>query len=134
MLFNTWISVFLGFFAGVYASFIGTVGGSAIMMYLLLQLKIIPTTDKLSGTMLLISCVPLGLFGVYDYYKRKEIDYFYACLITAGLVVGLIIGSKANFVFDDLLGKQYNDKIKFGVTSAIFIILSGLYGYKAYTS
>jgi len=126
------ICVFLGFFTGIYSSYIGTVGGSAIMMYLLLQLKIMPSVNVISGTMLLISCIPLGFFGLYDYYKHNDIHYFYGALIAVGLITGLVIGSKSNFIVDDLLGEKYNSKIKFGVTSIIFFILSILYGFKAF--
>jgi uncharacterized membrane protein YfcA len=126
--------IFLGFFTGMYSSYIGTVGGSAIMMYLLLQLKILPSVSVISGTMLLISCIPLGIFGLYDYYKHKDINYYYGAFIAVGLITGLVIGSKSNFIVDDLIGEKYNDKIKFGVTSIIFFVLSILYGYKAFGS
>lgn len=133
-IFNILMCIFLGFFTGMYSSYIGTVGGSAIMMYLLLQLKILPSVSVISGTMLLISCIPLGIFGLYDYYKHKDINYYYGAFIAVGLITGLVIGSKSNFIVDDLIGEKYNDKIKFGVTSIIFFVLSILYGYKAFGS
>lgn len=130
--FNIWMSVFLGFFVGIFTTFIGTVGGSAIMIYLLLFWKIIPSPTKIAGTMLLISCIPLGIFGLYDFYKNKQIDYYYGSLIAAGLIVGLVVGSKTNFLFNDIFSEKKGDQVKFTVTSIVFFVLSILYAKMAF--
>jgi len=121
----------LGLFTGLYASYVGTPGGSAIMTFLLLQMKIIPSVNKVTGTILLVSCLPLGWFGIYEYYKNKDIDFFYGTLIGIGLIIGLIIGSKTNFIIDGFFGEKYNEKIKLSITSCVFLLLAVLYGYKA---
>lgn len=126
-MFNEIVSIVLGLFVGLYASFVGTTGGSAIMIYLLLILNIIPSQTVIAGTMLFVSSIPLGLFGLYDYYKNKKIDYYIGTWIILGLTSGLLFGSKYVFVLNNLIGEKSADKIKFGMTALVYAVLSGLY-------
>ena len=97
------------------------------MIYLLLILNIIPSQTVIAGTMLFVSSIPLGLFGLYDYYKNKKIDYYIGTWIILGLTSGLLFGSKYVFVLNNLIGEKSADKIKFGMTALVYAVLSGLY-------
>ena len=66
------ISSILGLFVGLYSTFTGTTGGSALMVYLLLFLNILPDPTMIAGTIMLVSSLPMGLFGVYEFYKSKN--------------------------------------------------------------
>lgn len=126
-MFNEIISTVLGLFVGLYASFVGTTGGSAIMIYLLLILNILPNQTVIAGTMLFVSSIPLGLFGLYEYYKNNKIDYYIGTWIILGLTTGLWFGSKYVFNVNKLIGEKSADKIKFGITALVYALLSGLY-------
>jgi uncharacterized membrane protein YfcA len=121
--------VALGLFVGLYASFVGTTGGAAIMIFLLQYFHLINSVTAIAGTMLLVSSIPLGIFGLYDYYKRGDIDYYVGALISVGLIVGLIIGSRYAFIVNDTIGEKVGDKLKNGVTAAIYAVLAVMYTY-----
>jgi uncharacterized protein len=131
-MFNEIVSAALGLMVGLYASFVGTSGGSAIMAYLLLVLHVFSSQTKIVGTMLFISLFPLGIFGMYDYYKNKQIDYYLGLIITLGICVGIYMGSKYTFYINKWLGEKNGDKIKFGLTAIIYAILTVLYVYQIY--
>ena len=128
------ICIFLGLFVGLYSAFTGTTGASAIMVFLLLFLNILPNQTVISGTMLFVSCLPLGLFGIYDFYKSNKINYTIGFAIMLGITAGLFFGSKYAIEVNKILGEKSGDKIKFGVTSFIYGILSLLYLYEVYKS
>lgn len=127
---NEIISCLLGVFVGGFAALIGTTSGSALMLYMLLYLKIIPNVTALTGTLLFISCMPLGLFGVYEYYKHKKIDFYIGTIIAIGIIIGMMVGSRYSFIMNDTFGEKNSDKVKFGITAVSFLILACLYMYK----
>ena len=121
------ISAILGLFVGLYAAFVGTGGGVAILIFLLQYWKLIDNVTMIAGTMLFISSIPLGLFGLYDYYIHKEINYYIGGMIILGLIIGIFTGSKLTFFVNNKLGEKGGDKIKNGITAAIYGVLSLLY-------
>jgi uncharacterized membrane protein YfcA len=125
--FNEIIILFLGLFIGLFTSFVGTAGGSAIAIYLILILGILPSQTVIAGTMLYVSCLPLALFGIREYYVNKSINFYIGNLMILGLIVGIFYGSKYAFVVNKKIGERYGDKIKYGITSAIYIVLALLY-------
>ncbi len=126
------ITLLLGMFMGVYAAFAGTPGGSAITIYLLLTLGIIASPTEMAGTILYVSSVPLGLAGVYMYYKKKKIDFYVGTIMIIGTLIGIYYGSKYGLIVNETFGENYGNFLKYGVTSVIFTILSVLYTMKAY--
>jgi uncharacterized membrane protein YfcA len=121
------ISVILGLFVGLYAAFVGTGGGAAILIFLLQYWKLVDNVTMIAGTMLFISSIPLGLFGLYDYYIHKEINFYIGGMIVLGLIVGIFTGSKLTFLVNDALGEKSSAKIKNGITAAIYGVLTLLY-------
>jgi uncharacterized membrane protein YfcA len=120
--------VFLGLLCGLYASFVGTTGGAAILIFLLQYLNVLGVT-AIAGTMLFISALPLGIFGLYEYYKHGEIDYYVAGMIIIGLVVGLFVGSQYAFIVNAKLGEKTGDQIKNGLTALVYGVLTLMYSY-----
>ena len=131
-MFNELFVPLMGLLMGLYGSFVGTTGGSAIAIYLLLILNVFPSQTMLTGTMMFVSSLPLGIFGLYEFYKHKQIDYYVGFLLTIGLCVGLFVGSHYAESVNKFWGEKYGDKIKFGITTFIYTILTALYAHKTF--
>jgi uncharacterized membrane protein YfcA len=129
---NYIISIILGLFVGLYSTFTGTTAGSAILIYLLLFLNIIPSQTVITGTVMLLSSVPIGLFGVYEFYKNNKINYGIALAIMLGLAGGYSVGSIYAVKVNKVMGEKIGDKIKFGLTSVVYLILAVLYFFEYY--
>jgi len=128
------ILILLGLFVGFYASFVGTTGGAALMIFLLQYWNLVGSVTIIAGTMLFISSLPMGLFGLYEYYIHKNINYYVGLMIIIGMIIGLVVGSKYAFIVNDSLGEKNGNIIKNGITSFIYGILSFLYFYLAFLS
>ncbi len=102
------------------------------MIYLLMVLKIVASEATLIGTLLLISSVPLGLFGLYEYHQRGKVDYYIGAFLTLGVAFGAFIGSKYAFILDDTMGVNFSTKFKAILTGVVYAILSLTYFYKGF--
>jgi uncharacterized membrane protein YfcA len=131
-MFHEVISVLLGAFSGFYGSFIGTSGGAALMIYLLMVLNIVSDNSTLIGTLLLISSVPLGLFGLYEYNKQGKVNYYIGAFLVLGVAFGAFMGAKYAFVLDKVMGVEFSTKFKAILTGAVYSILSITYFYKGF--
>jgi uncharacterized membrane protein YfcA len=131
-MFHELLSVMLGFFSGAYGSFFGTSGGAAVLIFGLMALSIIPTPTTLTGTMLFVSSIPLGLVGLYEYHKNKRVDYYIGAFIILGIVLGAILGSKYSFLLNKQMGEEFGDKLKHSVTGVIYLLLSFYYFYTGF--
>lgn len=129
-MFDILISIFLGLFVGLYSAFTGTTGGSAIMVFLLLFLNILPNQTIIAGTIMFVSCLPLGLFGITEFYKTNLINYSVGMAIMVGIVFGIFVGSKYAIESNKILGEKMADKLKFAMTAVVYGILSLLYIYE----
>ena len=129
-MFHEIISILLGLLSGLYGSFVGTSGGAALMIYLLMVLKIVADEATLIGTLLLISSVPLGLFGLYEYNKQGKVDYYIGAFLILGISVGAFFGAKYAFVLDKTMGVEFSTKFKAILTGIVYSILSVTYFYK----
>jgi len=121
------ISVLLGLFVGLYSAFVGKGGGIAILIFFIQYLNIIDNVTMIAGTMIFISSLPLGLFGLYEYYIHKKINYYIGGMIVLGSIIGIFAGSKMAFFVNDKFGEKSGDKIKNAITAIIYGILSLLY-------
>lgn len=131
-MFHEIISVLLGLFSGLYGSFVGTTGGAALMIYLLMVWKIVPNQTTLIGTLLFISSIPIGIFGLYEYHKHKSIDYYIGGFLILGIALGSYFGSKYTFILNDTMGEEFGNKLKASITGVIYAILSVSYFYKGF--
>lgn len=129
-MFHELISVLLGLFAGLYGAFVGTSGGGALMIYMLMVLKIVANDATLIGTMLFLSCIPLGIFGVYEYYKHGQVDFYIGAFLALGIASGSFFGAKYAFVLDETMGAEFSAKFKAIITGVVYAGLSITYFYK----
>lgn len=83
--------VVLGALAGILAGLFG-VGGGVIMVIGMVSLMKLPFPAA-TGTSLAAMILPVGAFGVMEYYKRGHVDIRAALLLAAGLTVGAWAGA-----------------------------------------
>jgi uncharacterized membrane protein YfcA len=131
-MFHELISVMLGFFSGAYGTFFGTSGGAAVLIFGLIALNIIPTPTTLTGTMLFVSSIPLGVVGLYEYHKNKRVDYYIGAFIILGIMMGAFLGSKYSFIVNKQMGEDFGNKLKHSVTGVIYLLLSFYYFYTGF--
>jgi len=84
--------IILGLIAGYLSGLVG-IGGGIIMVPVLVILFGF-TQHKAQGTTLALLMIPVGFFGVMNYYKAGNVDIKTALLLCLGFVVGSYFGSK----------------------------------------
>lgn len=109
------ILLIVGLFAGFLSGLIGIGGGIVIVPILVYMLNFNQKTAQ--GTTLFMFLFPIGILGVYNYYKGGFLDYKTALIMAGTFVIGSYLGSKTVITMDTKIVKQL-----FGG----FIILIGL--------
>ena len=89
---NGVLMVILGLAAGVLAGLFG-IGGGVIMVLGLAALARVPFTVA-TGTSLAAMLLPVGVLGVWVYWKNGNVDVRSAGLLGLGLFVGTWVGAK----------------------------------------
>ncbi len=84
--------IILGLIAGYLSGLVG-IGGGIVMVPVLVMLFGF-TQHKAQGTTLALLMIPVGFFGVMNYYKAGNVDIKTALLLCAGFVLGSFFGSK----------------------------------------
>jgi len=84
--------LFLGLVAGVAAGLFGIGGGLIVVPVLVLAYGLDQKTA--TGTSLFAIMWPVGILGVYEYYKRGEMNVAMGALIAAGMLFGTLAGAK----------------------------------------
>ena len=82
----------LGTVAGVLGGLFGIGGGLVIVPVLVLALGLDQKTA--TGTSLFALLWPVGVLGVYEYWRRGEMRFDYGAWIAVGLVLGIYLGAK----------------------------------------
>lgn len=109
------ILLIVGLLAGFLSGLIGIGGGIIIVPVLVYLLNYDQKTAQ--GTTLFMFLLPIGILGVYNYYKGGFLDYKTALIMAATFIIGSYFGSKTVMVMDTKIVKQM-----FGA----FIILIGI--------
>lgn len=84
--------LFVGLFAGFLSGMVGVGGGIVIVPVLVYFLGL--TQHQAQGTVLFMLLLPIGILGVFNYYKSGNVDIKYAFIIASTFVVGCYFGSK----------------------------------------
>lgn len=84
--------ILLGLLAGYLSGLVG-IGGGIVMVPVLVILFGF-TQHKAQGTTLALLMIPVGIFGVMNYYKAGNVDFKTALLLCCGFVIGSYLGSK----------------------------------------
>lgn len=86
------ILIIIGIAAGVLGGMVGVGGGIIIVPALVFFLGF--SQKMAQGTSLGILLLPVGLFGVMQYYKEGYVDMKVVLIISAGFLIGSLLGSK----------------------------------------
>lgn len=84
--------IILGLAAGYLSGLVGIGGGIIMVPVLVLMFGF--TQHKAQGTTLALLLIPVGIFGVMNYYRAGNVDFKTALLLGAGFVLGSYLGSK----------------------------------------
>ncbi|MFZ9295938.1 MAG: sulfite exporter TauE/SafE family protein [Bacteroidia bacterium] len=94
----------LGLVAGFLSGLIGIGGGIIIVPVLVYMLHM---DQKLAqGTTLFMFMLPIGILGVYNYYKAGQVDFKSALIISITFILGSYLGSKTALTIDTKIVKQ----------------------------
>ena len=94
----------LGLVAGFLSGLIGIGGGIVIVPVLVYLLAMDQKTAQ--GTTLFMFMLPIGILGVYNYYKAGHVDFKSAAIVAATFIVGSYFGSKTAIAIDTKVVKQ----------------------------
>ena len=106
----------LGLIAGVLGGLFGIGGGLVIVPALVLWIGLDQKTA--TGTSLFALLWPVGILGVWEYWRRGEMRAGYGAWIAVGLVLGILVGSKLTAPMSPKTMKRL-----YGV----FLLLAGVY-------
>lgn len=90
----------IGIISGLIAGALGTATAPTILMGLLL-FELVPNFGTAAGTTLLTILPPLSIFAVYEYYKKKQINFKYAIILMITCTIFEWIGAKFNHLLED---------------------------------
>lgn len=107
------ILLIVGLAAGMLSGMVGVGGGIIIVPALVYFLNFNQHTAQ--GTTLAMFLLPIGILGVYNYYKAGHVDVRAALVIAITFVAGSYLGSKISISLDQSTVKRF-----FGIL--IFVI------------
>ena len=90
----------IGIISGLIAGALGTATAPTILMGLLM-FELVPDFGTAAGTTLLTILPPLSVFAVYEYYKKKQINFKYAIILMITCTIFEWIGAKFNHLLED---------------------------------
>lgn len=112
---TVYMLLIIGLVAGYLSGLIGIGGGVVIVPALVYLLSMNQKTAQ--GSTLFMFLFPVGILGVYNYYKAGHLDYRTAAIMAVTFIVGSYLGSKTAIAFDTKVVKQ---------VFAVVIILIGI--------
>jgi uncharacterized protein len=98
------ILLVLGLIAGVFSGMVG-IGGGVIMVPALIYFLGFSQTQA-QGTTLFMFLFPIGLLGVYNYWKEGCVDWRVASVMAITFFMGSFFGSKMAISIDQSLLKK----------------------------
>src|SRR5688572_5497739 len=110
----------VGLAAGFLSGLVGIGGGIIIVPVLVYFFSM--SQKSAQGTTLFMFLLPIGILGVYNYYKAGHVDFKLAAIMAITFVLGSYFGSKTAISLDTKMVKQI-----FGAT-IIFIGFKMLLG------
>ncbi|MDQ6845040.1 MAG: sulfite exporter TauE/SafE family protein [Bacteroidota bacterium] len=90
------ILVVIGLLAGIMGGLVGIGGGIVIVPALIYFLSF--SQKEAQGTSLGILLLPIGILGVWQYYKAGYVDMRIVWLVAGGFLIGSYFGSKIALV------------------------------------
>ena len=98
------ILVVIGLVSGALSGLVGVGGGIIIVPALVFFLAF--TQKEAQGTSLGILLLPVGILGVWQYYKEGQIDMRVVLIVSIGFLIGNYFGSKLSLSLPDAILKK----------------------------
>ena len=117
-------TILVGIFTGIIGSFFGVIG-SSILLPSLLFFNIVKDYDTAIGTILLLLLFPTTLLAVYEYNKRKQVNYEVGIILFITYFFSSYIGSYFN--------KFFHQKILLYGCATLYLFITIFFYYYAYT-
>ena len=113
----------LGLAAGILSGMFGIGGGLVIVPVLVIGCGL--TQKAATGTSLFALLMPVGLLGVIEYWRRREIRLDCGLLIALGLFGGAYVGARLTHQIPDRMLKRLYAAFLLVVASYYLITTSG---------
>lgn len=111
---NTVIFIIIGILSGIINGLTGLGHAGAILIGLTLS-GVISSYDTMVGTALYSQLFPVVAFGVWEFYKRKQIDFYAGNIILGCLLFSVFFGAWL---------KQYVSSRYTKIITAILLLLT----------
>jgi len=98
------ILLVVGLFAGFMSGLVGIGGGVVIVPVLVYFLSY--NQKMAQGTTLFMFLLPIGILGVFNYYKQGQVDIKSALIMCTTFIIGSYLGSKTVLSIDTKIVKQ----------------------------
>jgi uncharacterized protein len=118
-------SALVGALSGILGGAFG-LGGSFIMLPGVILLNIVPDYKTAVGTILFSLLPPVSLLAVFEFGKRKQVDYTVGTILFISYFIAAYFGSIINKNVD-------NKKLQYGCAFS-FLLVTIYFFYTAYTS
>src|SRR4051812_4407499 len=94
----------VGLLAGYLSGLVGIGGGIVVVPMLVYFFHL--SQKSAQGTVLFMFLLPVGILGVYNYYKAGHVDFKLAAIMAITFVAGSYLGSKTAIAIDTKMVKQ----------------------------
>jgi uncharacterized membrane protein YfcA len=98
------ILLVIGLVAGFLSGLVGIGGGIVVVPMLVFLLGF--SQHNAQGTTLFLFLIPVGILGVYNYYKSGFVDYKTGLVMASTFIVGSYLGSKLAISLDQQMIKR----------------------------
>jgi uncharacterized membrane protein YfcA len=116
-------AILTGLLSGILGGAFG-LGGSFVMLPLLILLKIVPNYSTAVGTILFSLLPPISLLAVFEYAKKKQIDYVIGTILFITYFIAAYFGA--------LINGMYSEKTLKYSCATCFLIITIYFYYDAY--
>jgi uncharacterized membrane protein YfcA len=108
------ILITVGTISGIVGGLFG-IAGTLVMIPGLLMTNIFPSYKHLVGTTLFTLLPPISIAAVYEYAKRKQVNYWYGTILFITYTIAAGIGA----IFTDYFSARALQKIGGGILMAL---------------
>lgn len=119
------LTIILGGISGILGGALG-LGGSFIMLPGVILLNIIPNYKTAVGTILYSMLPPISLLAVYDFYKRKQVNFTIGTILFVSYFLASYLGA--------IINGYFSQKMLEYASSLCFIAIGIYFFYQAYNS
>ena len=116
------ITAIIGIISGILGGAFG-LGGTPFMLPALILLNVIPDYKKIVGTIMFSLLPPISLLAVFEYGKRKQIDYLLGTVLFISYFIAAYYGSVINAMYSARTLKY--------ATGFSFLIIALMFFYNA---